>query len=100
VKLSQASAVTDPAPSNNAASLQFTVSKAGGGKCVVISLANVPLGTAKKLLPALGCKVGKVSKTSSGKVAKGSVIKTTPGSGSYAAGKSIGIVVSSGPKKH
>ena len=34
------------------------------------------------------------------KVAKGSVIKTTPGRGSYAAGKSIAIVESSGPKKH
>jgi hypothetical protein len=100
VKLAQASNVTDPAPSNNAASAKFTVSKSGSSKCVVISLANVPVGTAKKLLPALGCKVGKVTKSPSSKVAKGSVVKTTPGSGSYAAGKSIGIVESSGPKKH
>jgi hypothetical protein len=100
VRLSQSSLVTDPAPTNNAASAKFTVSKAGSSKCVVTSLANVPLGTAKKLLPALGCKVGKVTKSPSSKVAKGSVIKTTPGRGSYAAGKSIGLVESSGPKKH
>ena len=99
MKLSQASIVTDPTPTNNTASAKFTVSKAGSSKCVVTSLANVPLGTAKTLLPALGCKVGKVSKSASSKVAKGSVIKTTPGAGSYAAGKSIAIVESSGPKK-
>lgn len=99
VKLSQASIVTDPAPTNNAASAKFTVAKAGSSKCVVTGLANAPLGTAKKLLPALGCKVGKVTKSASSKVAKGSVIKTTPGRGSYAAGKSIAIVASSGPKK-
>jgi hypothetical protein len=100
VNLAQASNVTDPAPSNNAASVKFTVSKSGSTKCVVTSLANVPLGTAKRLLPALGCKVGKVTKSPSSKVANGSVIKPTPGRGSYAAGKSIGIVESSGPKKH
>jgi hypothetical protein len=100
VRLIQSSLVTDPATTNNAASAKFTVAKAGSTRCVVTSLANVPLGTAKKLLPALGCKVGKVTKSSSSKVAKGSVIKTTPGRGSYAAGKSIAIVESSGPKKH
>jgi hypothetical protein len=31
-------------------------------------------------------------------VAKGNVIKTTPGRGSYGVGKSIGIAESSGPK--
>ena len=39
-----------------------------------------------------------MSKSSSSKVAKGDVIKTTPGNGSYAVGKSIAIVESSGPK--
>ena len=61
-------------------------------------LANLPLGTAKKLLALLNCKVGKVSKASSSKVAKGNVIKTTPGKGFFAPGKSIAIVQSSGPK--
>ena len=39
-----------------------------------------------------------MSKSSSSKVAKGNVIKTTPGRGSFTAGKSIAIVESSGPK--
>ena len=67
-------------------------------KCVVAGLGNVPLGTAKKLLAALNCKVGKVTKTFSSNVAKGNVIKTTPGSGAFAAGQKIAIVESSGPK--
>jgi beta-lactam-binding protein with PASTA domain len=83
---------------NNKSAAKFTATKATVAKCVVTSLANVPLGTAKKLLKALDCKVGKVSKSSSGTVAKGNVIKTKPGTGSYPAGKSIAIVESSGPK--
>jgi Domain of unknown function DUF11/PASTA domain len=103
VNVAQASAVTDPVTGNNAAAAAFTAvaptpATPATTKCVVTSLANVPLGTAKKLLAALSCKVGKVTKSYSSKVAKGDVIKTTPGSGSYTAPKSIGIVESSGPK--
>jgi hypothetical protein len=98
VTVAQPSAATDPVTTNNTAADKFTVATATVTKCVVTSLANVPLSTAKKLLKTLNCKVGKVTKTSSSKVAKGNVIKTTPGSGSYALGKSIAIVESSGPK--
>jgi beta-lactam-binding protein with PASTA domain len=56
------------------------------------------LATAKRLLTAHSCEVGKVSKSYSSKVVKGDVIKTTPGSGSYTAAKAVGIVESRGPK--
>jgi hypothetical protein len=101
VTVAQASAVTDPVTGNNATAAAFTAvaaPKPPTPKCVVTSLANVPLGTAKKLLAALGCKVGKVTKSSSSKVPKGDVIKTNPGSGSFTAPKSVGIDESSGPK--
>jgi hypothetical protein len=102
VTLVQPAPATDPATGNNAAAATFTsvarTPPTVAKKCVVTSLANVPLVTAKKLLAALNCKAGKVTKGFSGKVAKGDVIKTKPGSGSYAAGTSIAIVQSSGPK--
>jgi hypothetical protein len=101
VTLAQPSGATDPATGNNAAAAAFTAVSAPAPtvtKCVVASLANVPLGTAKKLLADLNCKVGKVTKSSSSKVVKGDVIKTNPGSGSFTAGKLVGIVESSGPK--
>jgi hypothetical protein len=98
VTLTQPSAATDPVTTNNESAVKFTASKASVTKCVVTSLAKLPLNTAKKLLTTLDCKVGKVTKTSSSAVAKGDVIKTSPGNGSYADGKSIAIVESSGPK--
>jgi hypothetical protein len=103
VTVAQASAVTDPVTANNTAAAALTaVAPASptpaAAKCVVTGLANVPLATAKKLLTALSCAIGKVIKSYSSKVVKGDVIKTTPGSGSYTAPKSIGIVESRGPK--
>jgi hypothetical protein len=98
VAVTQPSAATDPVTTNNKATAAFAVAPATVTKCVVTSLANLPLGTAKKLLSLLNCKAGKVSKSSSSKVAKGNVIKTNPSKGSFAPGKSIAIVESSGPK--
>jgi len=98
VTVAQPSAATDPVTTNNAARARFTVGKLVVPKCVVTGVTNQPLGTAKKLLAALNCKVGKVTKRSSSKVAKGAVILTTPGHGSFTAGKAIAIVESSGPK--
>ena len=95
--LTQPAAATDPVTTNNKATATFTAVTAST-KCVITGLANVPLSTAKKLLGDLNCKVGKVTKTSSSKVAKGNVIKTTPGSGSLPAGTKVAIVQSSGPK--
>jgi PASTA domain len=71
---------------NNKSAVTFTAAKTVVTKCVVTKVVNVPLGTAKKLLTTHGCKVGKVTKTSSGKVAKGDVIKTTPGTAPTPAG--------------
>jgi hypothetical protein len=98
VAVTQPSAATDLVTTNNKATAAFAVAPATVTKCVVTSLANLPLGTAKKLLSLLNCKAGKVSKSSSSKVAKGNVIKTNPSKGSFAPGKSIAIVESSGPK--
>ena len=101
VTVAQPSGATDPVSANNAATAAFTAvapPTPAPTKCVVTSLANVPLGTAKKLLAALDCKVGKVTKSYSSKVVKGDVIKTTPGSGSFTAPKSVGIDESNGPK--
>jgi hypothetical protein len=117
VNVTQASAVTDPVTGNNAAAAAFAAAAPtpatpapaapaapaaptapAATKCLVTSLANVPLGTAKKLLALLNCKVGKVTKSYSTNVAKGDVIKTTPGSGSYTAPKTVGIDESNGAK--
>jgi hypothetical protein len=106
VTVAAASAVTDPVTANNAAAAALTAvaptpATPAAAKCVVTGLDNVPLATAKKLLTALSCTVGKVSKSYSSKVVKGDVIKTTPGSGSYTAPESVEIVESRGPKpKH
>jgi hypothetical protein len=98
VTVAQASAVTDPVTTNNSAAAKLTAHAPAVAKCVVPSLANVPLGTAKRVLADLSCKAGKVTKSYSAKVVKGDVIKTSPGKGSYAAKKSISIVESKGPK--
>jgi uncharacterized repeat protein (TIGR01451 family) len=98
VTVAQPSAATDPVTANNAARATFTVGKLIVPKCVVTGVTKLPLGTAKKLLTALNCKVGKVTKSPSSTVPKGNVIKTTPGHGSFAAGKVVAIVESSGPK--
>lgn len=98
VTVTQPSAATDPVTTNNKSAVTFTAAKAVVTKCAVTRVVNVPLATARKLLTTHGCKVGKVTKTSSGKVAKGDVIKTTPGKGSYPGGMPIAIVESSGAK--
>jgi uncharacterized repeat protein (TIGR01451 family) len=90
---------TDPNPANDSASTTLKVRPPGPTKCVVPKLGGVSLATMKKLLPLLGCKVGKVKKAKSKSVAKGDVISTSPGAGSYAAGKSIAITESSGKPK-
>jgi hypothetical protein len=92
--------VIDPNPANNNASTTMKVAAAGAPtKCVVPKLSGTPESVATKVLPLLGCKVGKVKKATSKSVAKGDVISTAPGAGSYAVGKSIGITVSSGKPK-
>ncbi len=94
------SPVTDPNPANNNASTTLKAAAAGApAKCVVPKLGGTPESVAKKVLPLLGCKVGKVKKATSRSVAKGDVISTNPKAGTYAVGKSVGITVSSGKPK-
>jgi beta-lactam-binding protein with PASTA domain len=85
----------------NSATASLTANAVAVNACHVTPLAKLPLGTAKTLLKTLGCKAGKVTKSYSNSVAKGDVIKTTPGKGTYAAAKSIAISESKGrkPKK-
>jgi uncharacterized repeat protein (TIGR01451 family) len=90
---------TDPNSANNSASTTLKVSAVAVPKCVVPKLGGASESLAKKLLPLLDCKVGKVKTTTSKSVAKGDVISTSPGAGSYAAGRSIGITISSGKPK-
>jgi hypothetical protein len=90
----------DPNAGNNTASATFTVAAAPPApKCVVPSLKRTPLSTAKRVLKLLGCKVGKTRKAHSTSVNKGLVIKTSPKAGTYPAGKTVSLTVSSGPRK-
>src|ERR1700683_643256 len=67
--------IIDPNPGNNNASTTMKVAAAGAPtKCVVPKLSGTPESVAKKVLPLLGCKVGKVKKATSKSVAKGDVI--------------------------
>jgi Domain of unknown function DUF11/PASTA domain len=104
VSVADASGATDPNPTNNSATATLvaaaipaaTVARA----CVATNLKGLSEKVVKRLLPSLGCKVGKIKKATSKKVAKGDVISLTPGSGSHPAGTKVALTVSSGkPKK-
>jgi hypothetical protein len=91
---------TDPNSSNNSSSATLTVQSAPvAPTCVVPKLQGQKLAFAKRLLGLLGCKAGSVTHAHSSSVARGKVIKTKPGAGTYAAGRRIALVISSGPKK-
>jgi uncharacterized repeat protein (TIGR01451 family) len=90
---------TDPNSANNNATTTLRVSAVAVPKCVVPKLGGASESLAKTLLSLLDCKVGKVKTAKSKSVAKGDLISTSPGAGSYAAGKSIGMTVSSGKPK-
>ena len=98
----------DPDPGNNTATASLTVSAASPRgstqptakaetHCVLPSLAGASQKLAARVLPALGCKVGKVSKRH-GPRSKGTVISTSPKPGTYASGRTISLVVSLGPR--
>jgi hypothetical protein len=89
----------DPNPANNAASATLRVAGSGPTKCIVPNLRGVKASLAKRLLKLLGCKVGKVRRVHDRHVRKGNVVRTTPRPGTYAAGKVVGIQVSSGPRR-
>jgi uncharacterized repeat protein (TIGR01451 family) len=94
------SGATDPNPANNSATATLNVSSgAPAARCVVPKLGGASLALTKKLLGLLDCKAGKVKKATSKSVAKGDVISTSPGAGTYAAGTSVAITESSGKPK-
>lgn len=68
-------------------------------KCVVLRLNGIRLSFAKQLMHLLDCTAGSVRYAHSRSVQKGYVIATSPGPGTYTAGRKIAFVVSSGPKK-
>lgn len=93
----------DPVTSNNTASAQLRVTappappRPPARHCTVPRLTGTPSGIAKRILAMFGCKIGKIS-TSHNRLAKGTVIRTKPGAGTYAVNRKIAITVSSGPK--
>lgn len=100
VTVATTNGISDPNPANNGASATLKVVAATPTpKCFLPKFASTSLPFVKQLLPLLGCSVGKVTKVSSRKVAKGLVVSTTPGQGTFAAGTLVSIKVSSGPPK-
>ncbi len=53
----------------------------------------------KRLLIALNCRVGRITKHASMRIPKGDVISTNPRAGTYPSGAKIAIVESSGKPK-
>lgn len=99
--VSTSSPIGDANPANNAASATLTVNapSAPSAQCKLVSLTGLPLATAKQVITALNCTVGKITSKASKTVHKGLVISTSPGSGTLAAGSAVNIVTSSGPPK-
>jgi hypothetical protein len=103
VTVSPPSGVPDFNPGNDNASSVLLVlppaSRPPTARCVVPRLRGIQAWFAQRVLGLLGCQVGKVTHVHSRNVAKGSVIGTTPGAGTYAAEKVVTVQVSSGPAK-
>jgi hypothetical protein len=95
------SGVPDPNTANDTASSVLLVAPVPPApptpRCVVPRLKGIPAWFAERVLGLLGCQVGKLSRVHSRGVAKGSVISSTPGAGTYPVLKVISLQVSSGP---
>ena len=90
----------DPHAGDNTTSATLTVNPPAASPCKTIALAGAPLAVAKTVIPALNCKLGKITKKTSNRVHKGNVISSNPGPGkTLVAGSAINVVVSSGPPK-
>jgi hypothetical protein len=97
---SVSTSLPDPNPANNNATAKLTVNQPAARPCKTIALAGAPLSVAKRVIPALNCTLGKVTKKASKHVRKGNVISTRPGPGkTLVASSAINIVVSEGPPK-
>jgi uncharacterized repeat protein (TIGR01451 family) len=111
VSVTPQAGTVDPMPADDSASARLDVAPPAATNekstpidtntraCVVPNLRRVKIGPVRRLLGPLGCKLGKVRHVRNPKVAKGTLIRTTPGPGTYAAGRRIGLVVSSGPPR-
>lgn len=118
VSVAPRAGIVDPSPADDSASARLdvaartastntetapdTTARTGPNTraCIVPSLRQVKLGSARSLLGPLGCTAGKVRHVHNRKVAKGTVVRTSPRPGTYAAGRRVGLVVSSGPPRH
>ena len=103
VSVNPATGVSDPNPTNDAASAILTVTAPPAPvapptpKCVVPALKGIPAAFARHVLGLLGCTVGRVRNVHSHET-KGDVVTASPGAGTYAAGQVVALEVSSGPK--
>jgi hypothetical protein len=96
-----ATSLNDPSSANNTSGATLTVrSAAATAQCKTIPLKGTSLALAKRVLAALSCKVGKVSRRASKKVHKGLVLSTKPGAGrTFKKGTAVKLIVSSGPPR-
>lgn len=92
-----AQGATDPDMTNNTASARLTVRPAATKHCTVPNLTGTSVKVGKHDLKQLGCRVGKIHRTSSREVAAGDIVATSPGPGTYSAGKLVALDVSTGP---
>lgn len=100
VSVAVSSGLIDPNHANDSATSVLRVGpKPVSPKCVVPKLGRTPGGVAKRVLQLLGCRV-KLTHTASKHVPKGLVVGTRPGAGTYAVGKQVTLVISSGAPKH
>jgi hypothetical protein len=113
VSVTPQAGTADPTPADDSASARLDVASPATTNtnpkttppgtntrdCKVPNLRRFKVGPARRLLGPLGCKPGKVRHVHNRKVAKGTLIRTTPGPGTYAAGRRVGLVVSSGPPR-
>ncbi len=97
------SPLPDPDAASNTASAELTVSAVPGPvppACKTVQLKGTTLTFAKRMIKALNCTVGTVSKKASRTVRKGLVISTTPGPGkTLTNGSTVKLVTSSGPPR-
>jgi hypothetical protein len=98
VSVSDAPGFTDSNSGNNSASAALPVGVAHSPNCVVPKLKGFRVAFAKQLLHLLGCTT-RVKHAHSNSVHKGDAVRTKPGKGTYAFGKKVTIIASSGPKK-
>jgi hypothetical protein len=97
----------DPNVANNSASATLIVDSpplvgpppTSTPSCVVPKLTRTPVSVAKNVLGRLSCKIGKTKRVRSKSSSKGTIIKTTPGAGTYRNGTAVNLTVSLGPPK-